>query len=176
MKRWLIFSLFFIIILNSLVLAAIDTNLSVNELELSEGLASGARFVFNLPAVESVTLSYLVILIALFIFLLLVISSLMRFVPFFEGWKAWAGSVIVVLLISFSGGIRGSAQLFLGFQTNFGRFAQIGFIFLSIILLIIGWGLAQLLKMVRNKVGVEVAQQMGLNLSIKPLMNKLRGS
>ena len=187
MKRWLIFGLFLILV-NGSVFAADSTNLSqalaggkqaisnisVNELELPSALTSATKVIFNIPAGENITLSYFVILVALFIFFLLLISSLMQFVPFFDGWKAWVGALVITLLVAFSGGIRASTQLFLNFEVNFGRFAQIGFVFIAVILIIIGWGLTKLLKMVKDKVGVETAEHMGENLSVRPLMAKLK--
>lgn len=143
------------------------------EVTLPESFVQPIRLIFSIP-LEDITLSYLIVLIAMYIFMLLVVLSLIQFVPFFSGAKAWIGAIVISLLISISGGVRESATFLLSFNVNLGKLASVWFVFLALILIVLGWGWMRLLKMVKDKVGVEVSEQMGRDLSIKPLMEKLK--
>ena len=144
------------------------------EVTLPESFVQPIRLIFSIPLGEDITLSYLIVLIAMYIFMLLVVLSLIQFVPFFSGAKAWIGAIVISLLISISGGVRESATFLLSFNVNLGKLASVWFVFLALILIVLDWGWMRLLKMVKDKVGVEVSEQMGLDLSVKPLMEKLK--
>ena len=147
---------------------------SFSETSLPDSIAQPLKFIFSIPANEDITLTYLIILVALSIFILMVMFSIIQFVPFFSGWKAWVGAVIISAIIAISGGIRESASFLSGFQANLGKWGSVILVFIAIILIILGWGLVKLLKIVRDRVGVETAEKMGEDLSVKPLLEKLR--
>ncbi len=147
---------------------------SFGEVGLPETVAQPIRFLFQIPATEDVTITYFIILIAVSIFILIAMFSLIKFVPFFSGWRAWAGAIVITLITAISGGAHWAALLFLSIRFLPDKWGSIFLVFVAFVLIILGLGLAKLLKIVRDKVGVETSRKMGLTLSVQPLMQKLR--
>jgi heme A synthase len=177
MKKSFLFVGLLSLVLNSyFVLAAEDiTNRSSMQI-VPEGLQSAARFIFALDSSQVITLSHLIILIVVFFALLLIISSVMEFVPFFEGIKSWIGAIVITLLMSVSGGLRDASSLLfeLGDRSSASNLGKIWLVLIVAVILVIGWGISKALKIVRDKIGIEEAEQVGRDVSLKPLLKKLK--
>ena len=144
------------------------------EVNISESFARPFKLLFGIPQSESLTISFLIVLVAMTIFILLVMLSVVKFVPFFSGIKAWAAALVISLIVMVSGGIRESASIFMNFQANMGKWASIFFVFVAVIIIMIGWGLGRLLKIIRDRAGVESAERMGESISVRPVIEKLK--
>ena len=188
MKKMMIFSLLALVMLGSFVCAAEKLNLSDIPFEFQRDAAAStspklvvpdwmvppARVLFNLGTEGQLTLSLLVVLFALLAVLFMVLSSVMKFVPFFEGGKAWIGAIVVSLIASLAGGIRESAYLFLSLQVKVGRLGPLWFVVVILIAFIVGLGAMKALNMLSNKLKIEQAEHTGEEVSLKPLMEKLK--
>jgi large-conductance mechanosensitive channel len=147
-----------------------NLNLTVNQsavVQIPAVVQDIARLVFKLEG-KSVDFSDLVILIVLWFFAFLIIKNLLEIVPFFgKGWKSWIGGIIATLLTSISGGITQGGFLILGIADSIKWLDKSGgakFAFVVLFLVIIGYAILFLLKMLKNKIDVEKAKETGASI------------
>ena len=178
MKKILLIVLLSLVFNSYFVLAAENVTNSSSLQIIPEGMQSMARYMFALDSSQVINLSHLIILIVLFVSILLILSSVMEFIPFFEGFKSWIAAVVITLIISIAGGFKDAAYFLfsLGDKSSTSNTGKILLVLAVSVILVVGWGFSKAIKMIRNKMGVEVAEQVGRDVSLKPLKKKLRES
>lgn len=135
------------------------------EIEIPENLQFASKILFGLKSEGQVNLQQFIIMIGVFIFLLLLIKSILELVPFFGGgWKSWAGSILVTALVSVAGGTLLAVDFILSLSTLFGVLDDWGVVNLAIALaLLVGFFflLSKILKIVKRKTNLEKAKSIG---------------
>lgn len=150
--------------------------LSSQEAEFLQTFESWGRVLFNLGN-EEVTFQYLIVLIALFIVIVFVISNVLEFVPIFSGWTARLAGIVIVLLISVSGGIRIGALFLMGFQNMFGEASALGkawFALVIVIVIIIGWGFMAITNKIGRELNLEKKKSLGRDVYLKSFPRKAK--
>jgi hypothetical protein len=124
-----------------------------------------AKIIFGVNESNSLDVSSLIILIALWIFILLIVKSVFEIIPLFgDGWKSWLGAIIVTLLASISGGIKDAAVFFFDLRRLFGLLGNYSFFFIVlniIILVAMGYGAGKLLHMLKHESRKVAKRQQG---------------
>lgn len=115
-----------------------------SDITIPENLDLFAKVLFGLEESNTIDLSGLIILLALWIIILLILKSIMELIPLFEeGWKAWLGAIVVTCLISTTGSIRDAAVFWFDMRKLFGALGNYSFFFVAldvIILALFAWG------------------------------------
>jgi len=169
MKKELFLAIIFIILISSLVYAEdkdlkkININDAANkvldkDINLPENIQSIINFIFGLKDGENLNFEELVMIVALWIFIFLLILSLINLVPFFEESNRLVSlivSIIIMLLISISRGLYQGALLILSFA-NFFAFGSknraIAIFVMIIAIFIIGFGFNKLIAILKARI------------------------
>jgi hypothetical protein len=121
------------------------------------------RIFFSLDNTTSIDLQTFIIYLAVWIMVLVIIKSILEFIPFFESnWKAWIGAVVLSALISTTGGLKAAAIWFFNFGKLFTKTSTLWLVFDFIILAVIFFGFSKLLKILKSKSGEEKARSIGM--------------
>jgi len=136
-----------------------------NEITLPENLKIFSKILLGVKEGETIEVSNLIILFALFIIILIIIQSLLEIIPFFgEGWKSWIGAMIITCLTSTSGGIKDAAIFIFDLKRLFGWLGNYSFFFIVlnlVILFILAWGGKELLHSLKQKIKKETKEAQG---------------
>lgn len=183
MKR--VFAFVFLLIFSGMVVAANQSSpMDLNEagrqiseqgntifssqVKIPEGLQSLAKFFFGFDS--GTTLDIFIFTIIMYIAIFTVIIYIMPLVPFFNGSKVTVlvSSIVVTLLIGISGGLKESAFFFLslgGLLDFLDRWPFIKFGIVNLIIVLIVLSSTRLFKIIRRKMDVEIAKQVGKDLA-----------
>lgn len=144
---------------------------------IPENMQIPARIVFGLKQGEMIDFETLVIMIVLLFIMFMIFLRVAAFIPFFsKGFSMWAAALIMTLLAGVSGGIVEATrilQALFGFGV-FGKYAAVSMISIVIIILIIGLGAGKLLGMLKERADVMKAEQTGVNVSVKPMIQQIK--
>jgi len=144
--------------------------LSQQQAQFLQYVEGWARTLFAISSGETLDMSYLIILIVIFIVVALIVINLASFIAIFSGWRATAAGVIITLLISISGGIRIGALWLLSFKNLFSATSIFGKIWLLVLLIIIAIVLSAFLHLVnkiRRELGLEKSKALGRDLILR---------
>src|SRR3989344_4063698 len=135
------------------------------EIEIPVYLKIPSRIVFGLKEDSKVDLQTFVIMLALWVFLLLVIHSILDITPFSGEWKSWVGAVLVTLLISLTGAVRSVSVFFFNLGNIFGileKWSILKITFSIVLLVAIFFASSFLLRILKEsmKVGKAVSEGM----------------
>lgn len=164
-----LFAFVSIFLLNS-VLAQETANqtVQINSFVLPENFQSFAGFIFGIEGEQAVNIPNFIVLLCLFIILLLIIRSILDFIPIFDKFLiAWPVSLIISLLSSRTGALWEVSQFI--FALTPGR-ASLKASFIVILLVILFYGLKILLRIVKievKKAKIEKSKMSGLKQGIK---------
>jgi len=138
---------------------------------------NAADFAFKLEG-KSVDFHDLIILIALWVIIMLIIKSILEIMPFFgKGWKSWLAGAIVTLLASISGGITRGGIWILGLADSIkwlDRFGRAKVAFVVIFLIIVGYALMKLVKLVEENVIIYGKEQKGFKVGAETGFSKMK--
>ena len=110
------------------------------DFSVPENLQLPAKIFFGLKDEYKLYFEQLVVMFALWIVVLILIYSILEFVPFFgKGWKSLVGSFIITCLVANSGGLYQSSLHFFELGNEFYALKSLGFfkIILFLILLVV---------------------------------------
>lgn len=134
------------------------------DVAIPSNLEIPARIVFGFTQNDNLNFSVFIVLIAIWTILLFFIHAWLEIVPLFgSGIKSWIGAVIINCLIAFSGGIKDSAMYFFSFTFS-NQYGILKLIIILFILVIIGYLLIKISKILKNKMGLEEAKQIGFRI------------
>lgn len=138
------------------------------EITIPSYLELPARIIFGLKPEDNFNFSIFIVLIAFWLFLLLILHSVMELIPFFgPGAKSWIGAIIVNCLIALSGGIKDSTLFFFDLGNTFTIMREqsiLTLIFIVFLLMIIWLLLSKVIKVLKNKMGTEEAKVIGFKI------------
>lgn len=132
-------------------------------IKVPENLQVPARIIFGIKG--EISLQHFIVLLAVWIMLFLIISSILKITPFFEGWKSWVGAVVITCLVAISGAIRSVSIFFLNLGNSFEfleKWSVLKIVFALIIVAILFYGVSILIKMLNRKVMISEAEQAGM--------------
>jgi|WetSurMetagenome_2_1015567.scaffolds.fasta_scaffold192044_2 hypothetical protein len=135
------------------------------EVKIPENLQLFAKIIFGLT--DEVTFQVLIISIAVWLFLLIFLHSLLDIMPFFSGWKSWLGGVLVMILIGISGGLTLAIQVLMDFSHIFGALSKnsiLSLIFSLIFIAIVSFIMMKLSHFIKSKWGIEENEIIGRNV------------
>lgn len=135
------------------------------EIILPEWLDKPVKVLFHIKD-ETITLERLIVLLAIFVGLLLVISDILKLVPFFKKtWQSFLGGVIVTIIIAVTGVVNNIVRFIFDFVNIFDWLNKMGplkIIFglvVAIILIIIA---KIVLKVINHKMMLSKAEHHGI--------------
>ncbi len=129
---------------------------------IPESLQIIARLVLGITPDTPVSVDELIILICLWVILVLIIKTILEFMPFFgEGWKAWVGAVIITMLSSMTGWMRSLSQMWFIFGSFFKGQDLLDIILNVILLIVFTFGAITLINMMKKKGGKEESEALG---------------
>lgn len=129
---------------------------------IPENLQIPARIIFGLQG--EITLQEFIVLVCVWIMFFLVISSILKITPFFEGWKAWIGGIVITCLIAITGTVRSIAIFFFSIGNIFGfleKWSPLKIIFAIILAIIIIYCASIVTKIINKKLMLERAEIAG---------------
>jgi len=181
MKRGIVFLLIILVFISIPLVIAQEDNKTKEKLNIGEidtfldpeqsiaipdYLKIPAQVIFGIKG--EITLQVFIILIALWFILLLLIKDILEFTPFFNGEIIpWLASIVITTLVAISGAIRSMAIFFLNFGNLFGILegkAGLAIFVALVIVIILGYGLNKLLKILRNSMELGKATQEGFSI------------
>lgn len=129
---------------------------------IPENLQVPARIIFGLQG--EISLQEFIVLICVWVMFFLVISSILKITPFFEGWKAWIGGIVITCLIAITGTVRSIAIFFFSIGNIFGfleKWSPLKIIFAIILAIIIIYCASIVTKIINKKLMLERAEIAG---------------
>lgn len=191
MKRWFVV-IFILLLFSSLVIAQSNESLGEKnsfsifeksnnalneEVNLPGNLQIIARILFGIDREENVNFQLFVILIAAWIIIFLLLESFVKLMPFFEGWKTWVVSFVIMLLIGSSGGLQYLAGFLIWFSSFFGLLKGLellGLILSLLALFILYIFLGKLAKILSDKSKIEENEIIGVNINRANEISKIQ--
>jgi len=153
--------------INPNILSQNTNSILEKQISIPENLQIPARILFGLQQSENIEFSVFIVLIAIWIFFFALLKIILEVVPFFgDGWKSWAGGIVITCLIAITGAIKTSAEFLFGFGNFFKNQSLLRLILTIILLAIIGYGSAKLLGILKNQTRKASAYQAGMNTSV----------
>ncbi|MBI2452312.1 hypothetical protein HYV50_04530 [Candidatus Pacearchaeota archaeon] len=153
-------------------------NILEKEIGIPENLEIFSRVLFGLKAGDKVDLQALVILIGLLVISLMLMKTIIEFMPFFENsLRGWLGAVIITLLIGVSGGFLLMADFLLDLGSLFGLLEEWGLARVVIsLLLLVGFFylITTFIKFIKNKATVAEMEATGRNIGVASAIGKIQ--
>jgi len=196
MKKWMMFALLFLVLVSSVALVAAaeapapsvsdvqeaeqqvqtaQNKVLEQEIIIPENLQLVARVAFGLKEGESINFNLFIVIIVLLVCFALLMQSIIQFIPFFkQKWVIWAVAVVVTFITSSTGAFIAITNFFFGFGRNIQFLQKWGLLNLALIIIVLGIfviGLKKLLKMLKKKVEVESAENIGFG-AIAPSLRR----
>ena len=123
---------------------------------------------FGVKGGGKIDLSYLIVLLCLWVWAFLFIRQALTFVPFFsEGWISWVGGAVITMLIAISGGLLEVARFFFNLGGFFGvvRNQSLFQLLLSVVVLAVFFGvMSKIMKKVTRELRKAKAEALGRTL------------
>ena len=129
--------------------------------EIPEELRLVSRILFGVD--ETISISFFIILLMLWLIVLLVLKEIMEFLPFFKGATSWIGALIINLIFGVTG-VFIEITTFYATLFDFGFFARLplaGQVLAIVVLIVVGLGVFHVLNRVKSKVARDVSEQKG---------------
>jgi len=144
------------------------------EIQIPTGFDTVVKVVFGIKPEQPILFEEGIILVALWSFVLLIMVSLVGFIPLFAGkLMKWAASIVIMLLISITGGFYQGSLFILGLVNMFeftSKNKMLGMFLVIVIIGVLGWGLTKILGKFKNQAEVGKAERTGLEIGagLKP--------
>lgn len=128
-----------------------------------ENLQIFARIIFGVQG--EIPLQIFIILVGIWIVLFILIASILKLTPFFEGFKAWIGGAVITCLIAITGTIRSLAIFSFNFGNFFGFLEKWSVLKIVVALVIVGilfYGASIILKLINKSSMLNKAEMAGV--------------
>jgi cbb3-type cytochrome oxidase subunit 3 len=139
------------------------------DVDIPPNLQFAARVLFGLKTDQDVSFNLLIVIISVLGGFVILIHSILRFVPIFKKeWVMWAVAVVVTLLASSTGGFIAFASMLFGFsaKVEFLNKWSMAYAFVTLVLIfLLAIGLNKLLKKMKKAQEVANAEDVGFRAS-----------
>ena len=128
-----------------------------------ENLQIFARVLFGIK--DSVKFDVFIVLICVWIGILILIQKILQLTPFFDGWKSWLASFVILCLISITGIFTDVVNLWFSFADIFGileKWPVLKVVVVVSLTLMIAIAISILLDRINKRTRVEVAEEAGM--------------
>lgn len=129
--------------------------------EIPEELHLVSRILFGVE--ETISISFFIILLMLWLIILLVLKEIMEFLPFFKGFTVWVGAIIVNLIFGVSGAFSEATTFYIS-VFDFWLFAEwflAGQVLAIIVLVLLGFIIMTLIRYIRMHAEREESEMRG---------------
>lgn len=142
------------------------TNKAVQtEIKIPDYLENPLKFIFGYKEGEKIDISEFILLAVFLIGLLFLLYKIVSIIPFFEGPViSWASTIIILLLISVSGGLKHSVDFLFSLMNFFDILKKWSILklFVSVFLAVaITLGISTLIKIMKEKARPQKAEELG---------------
>jgi len=145
-------------------LNASQINFDFNQsIKVPDNLQIPAKVIFGITG--EIEFQLFIILITIWIILVLLIAQILKFVPVIkQGVASWLAAIVITCLIALSGGLNQAVLFIFSLGNFFGileKWPAIGVVVSIGIIIILGYGLTILLKLLRKRVELDEAEVKG---------------
>jgi hypothetical protein len=130
--------------------------------DIPENLKILTRVIFGIKG--DISLDVFMVVLCVLIGFILLLQNVMQFVPFFEGWKSWIGSVIVTLLIGVTGAFVETIKFLFHIANLFGILEKWPILRVTVLILLVIifiFGINRLVAMMSKKDSLDKAEMEG---------------
>ncbi len=135
------------------------------EIEIPSYIQIPIKIIFGIE--RTISISLLIIVLAIWLFSLLLFANILKLTPFFKNWTAWPAAIGITILIALSGVIKNIALFLLntGDLLSFLAKWSAGVLLLIVtIILLIAFISLKMLKKLREKLEIEQAKEEGTQI------------